>query len=216
MIRTSICKGCTLVILPILFLCSFSGLERKVQPDRYLEIFESQKPYFQKELKDAYSHYKVSFIPREIQVIQGVKQGKISSLQAQEWLNESDSEISFLITIEIPENGNKEFLKFEKDSTTYDQRLDYYAFEFARDIQIVTIDNQTINVSDYHFERDFGLSPKGTFSVSFTKPENIKEFDLVIDDKIYGSQAKRITFNYAKFNDLPQLKKINKWKNHKE
>lgn len=196
------------------FTCfGFTSIMCGVDPAVYLEEYQLQSGEFKKEVSDNSVIYTVSYIPKEIQVIQAVRNKSVTNSEAQQWLNNKDNEVSFIFQIEIPSIGKQEFLKMESDSIPYEQRLKYFSFNFKNDMSLLVNGSEKIAFNNFHFERDFGMSPKGTFTVSAILPKSTKRIEFVFHDKIYGSKEHSIEFDFKKMKSLPQLKTINKWKN---
>lgn len=199
----------------LVFACfSFTTIICGVDPEEYIEVYQSKSAEFKKEVSDNSVVYTVSYIPKELQVIQAIRNKSVTNSEAQEWLSKKDNEVSFIFQIEIPSNGKQEFLKMESDSVPYEQRLKYYSFNFKNDISLLVNGSKKIAINNYHFERDFGMSTKGTFTVSAEIPKNTKRITFVFNDKIYGSMVHSIEFDFNTMKSLPQLKTINKWKNY--
>jgi hypothetical protein len=67
-------------------------------------------------------------------------------------------------------------------------------------------------VESFQFERNFGMTNKGSFLFEIPK-ENIGEtLKISIASKIYTHTALEFTFSKKTLNSLPQLKKVSKWK----
>ncbi|TNF48834.1 MAG: hypothetical protein EP305_04485 [Bacteroidetes bacterium] len=199
--------------LTMLTLNSFIWVEYGVEPSNYITSINEKNEVFQKDVWSGDVHYMIGYIPKELQVIQAMKRGTISEIEAQKWLKGKEKEVTLLFQIEIPVNGRQEFLTFEKDSTTYEERVKYFSFGFKNDIHIVENNLTEIGIVDYHFERDFGLSPKGTISISFNLSNQVKTLQFKFDDKVYGNGVISVDFDIKEIKKLPKLKDPTKWKN---
>lgn len=184
----------------------------KVKPDDFIRKFKEQQSFFELVFPDSLARYELKLVPKELQVIQGVKQGKISDKEAEEWLKTADETYDFMLHISIPENGRKEFLKTEVDDFDYDMRLKYYAFEFMQDIS-VSIDGETVPVKNYHFERDFGIGPHGVIQFNVLRKKKAKEMVMTINDQVYGTRTALFVMDLKRIEKLPKLKHIDRWKN---
>jgi hypothetical protein len=206
------------IFLPILIALlsySFIGVERSVEPEEYLLSYQQMGTSVQKDVWSGKVHYFAGFLTKEIQVIHALQRGTMSKQEASTWLKKKENEVTILFQIEIPANGRQEFLKYEVDSSTYEERVKYYSFEFKNDITLSGNNSTELKISDYHFERDFGLSPKGTISLSVILPKNLKTLVLKFNDQIYGDGVNTIDFDLKEINALPKLKDPRKWKNLK-
>lgn len=110
-------------------------------------------------------------------------------------------------TLEINiENFNDEILKYKIQSPTeYNERVDYYAFKFQNDITMEQ-DNKKYPCRAYHFERNYGLSPKAKFVLAFDKMNDDKNRTIVINEKYLGSGIIKYTITPADIEKLPILK----------
>jgi hypothetical protein len=211
MIRKS--RHITLPLLLALLSYSFIGVDSNVEPEEYLQSYKQLNSSVQKDVWSGDVHYSASYITKEIQVIQALQRGTMTKREAQLWLKNKENEVTILFQIEIPANGRQEFLKYEVDSSTYEERVKYFSFEFKNDIALNGNNSTELKVKDYHFERDFGLSRKGTITLSVSLPKKIKTLQLKFNDKIYGDGNETIEFDLKKIHALPKLKDPRKWKN---
>lgn len=198
-----------IVVILFLIMTSFIWKE-KVLPDEYVQSYSANKTLFVKSVEGKDVMYTAKMIPAELRVIYQFKRGQINVEEAKELVESRKGEVEFILELEIPSNGNNEFLKAESDTMNYDERLSYFAFDFKEDIKI-WIDNHVITLTDYHFERDFGVSPKGTFTFSVMTQKNEKTLIIEIDNKVYGDRIQAIEFDLSSLKTLPRLKNIKKW-----
>lgn len=199
----------------VLLLFVISGFEWHlgVDPESYVNEYNDRKSSFQKTIIDNEVQYSFSFIPQELRIIQQYRKGLIEQDEVEKRLKQKETSYEFMLQIEIPENGNQEFLKYQADSISYESRVEYFAFGFSNDI-IVNFDNSTDQkISGYSFERNFGASPKGTISFYIDVPDKTEKITIQFNDQVYGSQTQKVTFDLNDIKALPQLKKVTKWKN---
>ena len=104
----------------------------------------------------------------------------------------------------------QEFLKKDNPNYSYDERLEYYAFEFQKHIQVMN-DKEENLLQNFIFERDFGLKTYGTFILRVKKTKDAS-IQLKWEDHVYGQEKLQLEIDLRTFHELPQLKKINKWK----
>jgi hypothetical protein len=196
-------------MLLLSFISSFRGLD----PQAYINRFEQFQSTIDKEIKSGHAIYTIHFLNKEIQVIEAFYRGIITNVEAYDWLNEKENEVKIHFQIEIPENGSREFLKFEMDGTTYEERLNYFAFEFWKDIEVLGNKSKVLKITNYHFERDFGISTKGNITFYIRVDNNLQKIQLTFNDKIYGNGKLSTEFDLTELKSLPKLKNPRKWKN---
>lgn len=190
---------------------SFTYQLFKVGPDEYIQKFRSMNDDFELVYKDSLAHYDLLFTSKELQVIHAVNKGSLTIDEAKEWMQQSENSFDFMLRISIPSSGRQEFLKTEVDDYGYDERLKYYAFALANDIT-ASVDGEIMQLSDYHFERNFGMSPHGLIRLSVPKTKGASELILNIHDRVYGTHTIKFVFDLKKIEKLPKLKHIDKWK----
>ena len=184
-----------------------------VEPSQFVKAFMEIEGEFSQTEIDGIVHYHLKLIPAELRVISSVKKGVFDEQMAEEFLTRSKARLDFILQIQIPENGHQEFLKFESDTISYEEKVEYYAFDFQENIKVIIDGDVTSRVSDYIFERNYGSSPKGTFSFSIPYEIGDKNIEIKIDDKVYGSKENTFSFETKSIKKLPRLKKVKKWIN---
>jgi len=184
---------------------------KKVDPQKYLEIYTQNRAQTTKsELVDNIQ-YKIQYVPLELKLIQLHKKGAMSESVYDQYQFDKKKYVEFLFQISIPEFGG-EFLKYESNETSYNQRLDYYSFNLKDDIRIVLDKSDTVLCSEFIFERNFGSSPNGSFILGANISNKYKQLTVIINDRVLTSQELKFNFSYQDFKKLPSLKKYNKWK----
>lgn len=111
----------------------------------------------------------------------------------------------FSLQLELPEQGG-DLLKYQlPDSASLHQRVQYYSFDVSKDI-ILLQDEQKIPCVMHHFERTFGISPKLTLmlafsrkDVDFTKNFVFRFKDVIFDKGVFNLQySKDVLETYPK------------------
>lgn len=195
------------LIVPFILL-SFSL--SKVQPEKFITEFnkKSDKLHFTIKTKNDVL-YEFFLIPDELRTISDYKKGLINAKEVSSRLNYSD-EFSILLKLHVPSLVKQEFLKKDNPNYSYDERLEYYAFEFQKHIQVMN-DKEENLLQNFIFERDFGLKTYGTFILRVKKTKGTS-IHLKWEDHVYGQEKLELEIDLRTFHELPQLKKINKWK----
>jgi hypothetical protein len=184
-----------------------------VHPDKYITEFKKKSALLTLSNSTELVSYTLHYFPIELQAIRSYRQSKNASKEIESELNAAKKQYQFLLELNIPQNGSKEFLSFsDGGKNTYEQRLKYFSFQFGKDIQYLSKDNMWLPVESFQFERNFGMTNKGSFLFEIPK-ENIGEtLKISIASKIYTHTALEFTFSKKTLNSLPQLKKVSKWK----
>jgi len=184
-----------------------------VHPDKYITEFKKKSALLTLSNSTELVSYTLHYFPIELQAIRSYRQSKNASKEIESELNAAKKQYQFLLELNIPQNGSKEFLSFsDGGKNNYEQRLKYFSFQFGKDIQYLSKDNMWLPVESFQFERNFGMTNKGSFLFEIPK-ENIGEtLKISIASKIYTHTALEFTFSKKTLNSLPQLKKVSKWK----
>lgn len=184
-----------------------------VHPDKYITEFKKKSALLTLSNSTELVSYTLHYFPIELQAIRSYRQSKNASKEVESELNAAKKKYQFLLELNIPQNGSKEFLSFsDGGKNNYEQRLKYFSFQFGKDIQYLSKDNMRLPVESFQFERNFGMTNKGSFLFEIPK-ENIGEtLKITIASKIYTHTALEFTFSKKTLNSLPQLKKVSKWK----
>jgi hypothetical protein len=184
-----------------------------VHPDKYITEFKKKSALLTISNSTELVSYTLHYFPIELQAIRSYRQSKNASKEVESELIAAKKQYQFLLELNIPQNGSKEFLSFsDGGKNNYEQRLKYFSFQFGKDIQYLSKDNMWLPVESFQFERNFGMTNKGSFLFEIPK-ENIGEtLKISIASKIYTHTALEFTFSKKTLNSLPQLKKVSKWK----
>ena len=103
-------------------------------------------------------------------------------------------------------NFNDEILKYKTRSPEeYSEKVDYYSFRFQQDVFEV-IEKDTLKCTSYHFERNYGISPKIRFNLAFASSVSEADRTIYINDKYLGTGPVKMTFSKKDLNNLPELK----------
>ncbi len=182
-----------------------------VNPEAYISAYKQNISSFRKYFSDTKLNYMISLVPKELTLISQYKRGLLNKEAVNEILKNNSNEIDFILELELPENGNRAFLKFPSDRLDYEERLKYYAFSFLDDIKVFNENKEDLYINAYNFERNFGASPKATFTFSITPNKRNKKIMLQINDQVYGHSLVHFEFNMKQLQSLPRLKNATKW-----
>jgi len=111
--------------------------------------------------------------------------------------------------LEVSIDGfSEELLHYKPDvmnAGDFDKRVAYYAFDMQKDICIVQADKDTIPCTMYHYERNYGISPKNNFMLGF-HASHLKDAVLVYDNKYLTTGPVKFALNEQELFTHPQIK----------
>lgn len=149
------------------------------------EFVKEQKETLTYEKKIKEVNYKLYYISNEQMALKQINDiSKINQTQYDSIVRNYDSLLFFNLEIDI-DNFNGELLQYKLDEdaeASYNDRVDYYAFRMQKNISIVLNERDTIPCMLYHFERNYGISPKSNFMIGFKTP-SIKNAVFVYENK---------------------------------
>jgi hypothetical protein len=193
------------------FLFGFIESDNKaVDPIDFQKYVRENGNSFKKLLIHEDIHYSIVYLPEELKIIHDFNNRIITREEAWQELKNSKNQLTLLFQIEIPENGRQEFLKYRPDSVSYEQRIKYYSFDFQKDISITDSKGSIMKINTFHFEREFGLSGKGTFTLILNKETKVEQLNILFNDEIFGGKELEMKLPIPQ---LPKLKHTKKWKN---
>lgn len=105
-------------------------------------------------------------------------------------------------------NGSGELLKHKLSSNSnYTARVQYFAFDMQKDIQIKYGDGEPQPCVLYHFERTYDIVPYAKFILGFEKVEGNDSQDIVVEynDHVFDKGLMKFRFNIENFNKIPKL-----------
>lgn len=118
-----------------------------------------------------------------------------------------DSLLFFNLEISI-DNFTEEMIHYKlnaSEEAAFDKRTAYYAFDMQKDISIVLADKDTIPCAMYHYERNYGVSPKNNFMLGFNVSQ-LKNAVLVYDNKYLTTGPVKFALNEQELFTHPQIK----------
>ena len=196
--------------LGLVFLISFVLMSCQIQDKKELtkeaytkEINEKKNGFFTKKINKV--EYMLLYKPLDYMIINENKNRDISSLEMDSLRKEYGSMEYYTLEINI-EDFKDEILKYKILSPVdYNERVDYYAFKFQNDISMEQ-DGKKYLCKAYHFERNYGLSPKAKFILAFDKMDDKKNRTIEINEKYLGSGIIKYTITPEDLEKLPILK----------
>lgn len=201
-----------LLLSSVVFLIIGCAHSKSVSPSAYIAKVNTLSEQLVSKQFSGSGQYTLRLVPSALRIIQLYKNKHINVVQAQEMLAQSSERYDFMLHVIIPENGSREFMSFDNGKDSYESKVKYFSFLFGDDIKFRGKDGVWMKVSGYNFERDFGLTPKGTMLFSLPRLVIGKTLVIEIKDQIFGNQALQFEFDLNVINKLPRLEPVSKWK----
>ncbi len=116
-----------------------------------------------------------------------------------------DGLLFFNLEISI-DDFNEELLHYKpQPGDDYEERVAYYAFGMQKDICIVVAEKDTIPCAMYHYERNYGVSPKNNFMLGFNT-SHVKDAVLVYDNPYLPTGPVKFALNEQELFTHSQIK----------
>lgn len=165
-----------MVAITVTFSCSKTGSKTyEVNSASDVNEFvkeQKEKSTYEKKIKEV--NYKLIYITNEQMALRDIKDlSKIEQTQFDSIIHNYDSLLFFNLEISI-DNFNDDILKYKLEGdmeSSYTQLVDYYAFKMQKDISIVQNEKDTMPCVLYHYERNYGVSPKTNILLGFKIPK---------------------------------------------
>lgn len=175
-------------------------------PANYVKWVEDPKNGLRKEKEIKDIIFSLLYQPAEYIICEDRKKESISSEELKKELDDHSELEYYNLKIGAKDAGS-ELLKYKlSNGGEYTKRVDYYAFKFEKDIELVAGDD-TIPCSIFHFERAFDVAPYSSFLIGFKIPAKCKNKDrtIIIEDKIFNKGIVKFLFSEKRINKLPKL-----------
>lgn len=139
--------------------------------------------YYEKKINEV--NYKLKYISIEEMALRNVNDVELlNQTRFDSILKDYDSLVFFNLEISI-DDFYDDILKYKLDGDiefNYSQLVEYYSFKMQKDIKLVQNEKDTIPCALYHYERNYGLSPKTNIMIGF-KLKNTKNLTFVYENK---------------------------------
>jgi hypothetical protein len=202
-----------LLIAPILFSVGMiHSVNNSLEPEDYKTWFGKNKNTFVKSQQVEEYKYDLMLVPTEMKLLNYARTTKVSKEEVKTFLKSFENFLDFSLKIEIPENGNIEFLKYPgSNGKTYEERLKHYAFSLQSTIILKTEDGKEYTCKDYVFERSFDIQPSATISFGFDRPKDLKDFQIIIHDTGFKDLTVNFPYEIKNIDKSPKLKYSKIW-----
>ncbi len=167
---------------------------------------ESEKNTYKKRIKEV--DFKLKYISNEQMALEDMKGlSEVTQAGFDSIIKNYDSLLFFNLEVTI-DNFNEEMLKYklgENPEASYNDRIDYYSFRMQKDINLVLSEKDTVPCILYHYERNYGVSPKNNFMIGF-KTSKIRNAVLVYDNKFLNTGTVKFALNEQEILNHPKIK----------
>jgi hypothetical protein len=121
----------------------------------------------------------------------------------------------FLFHVALNDGNNDWLNSSTKRFSDYEEQIKYLSFSMQNDFKLLR-NKDTVDCSMFHFERDYGIRPFGTFLIGF--PCKINEgtgndtvninnsLKVIYTDSAFGDEIIEFPFLYSSINKIPTLK----------
>ncbi len=143
--------------------------------------------------------FQMKFVPDDLQILNSNEE---LDQNLYEELKQEYKNIAFF-TLDIKTKNSSDLLKYNLvEQEEYFQRIEYYSFRIKNDLYLAT-ETDTIHPILYHFERDYGLTPRVKVNLAFESQDSIFNDKIIYYDRIFNKDY--IYFSFDELDDLPQL-----------
>jgi len=201
--------------LPIVALLAsgFVSSIRGVNPEEFEATYRANIDSYKKAVHLDLVDYEILFVPNEIRFIKMAKRNTVSATEEEAFYEAHENHYEFLLQLSNPKYTG-EFIQIPyDDQTSYEQRLSYYSFEMEKDLKFVVDEKDTLSITDYTFERNFGASPKVSILIGLHYPKKFTQIELLVDNQMIPHNTVGFSFLSSDLHALPTLKKYKQWKN---
>jgi hypothetical protein len=130
-------------------------------------------------------NFKLKYISAEEMALRNLGDvSKFTQASFDSMVKDYEGQLYFNLEVSI-DHFNEEILHYKMDPSAggaFEERVNYYSFNMQKDICIVIAEKDTIPCTMYHYERNYGISPKNNFMLGF-ETKQLKDAVLVYDNK---------------------------------
>jgi hypothetical protein len=193
-------------ILVLALTLTLGSCENRMNGEQYMAFVKQEESGCLKQVAAGSFLYSIQYKPSEyilysegLQVGDSLYDQRKKDLKGTIWLN-----VAFKLA-----HGTTTPLKYNVSSyDEYNQRLNYYLGEAAKDVRLVYGARELAPIS-YHFETNYGLTPQETMVLGFALPDNeplpTKDFQLALVDKVFNNGIIKATFLSETLQALPAV-----------
>lgn len=176
---------------------------KKIPLNEYMAYIENVENGYKVKNETDKIEMTVQFRPPEYKIIKSFGWNEIDYQTHQTLMQEYDNGLEFLFTIRPKENID--LLKVDFSSMDSRNRIKYLSSDAQKDFKLIN-GKDTLNCDMYHFERLYNLDSRIQFLIGFSKPEKVRDLQLIYSDKCWGFEIQRFSFDSKKINNIPLVK----------
>lgn len=193
------------VIILTAGLLVFGFNEKELNAEDYVTFIESENNALMNIKKIDNLSFQLQYCTDEYLLLMEHKTDNIPNALIEEKKRENDSLVYFKLRISA--KGTNDVLSHQISSTDeYYSRIQFLSYELEENIALLN-GNDTIFPALFHFERTYGVAPFADFIMAFhTKIKENDDFQILIDDKSFGSGLLKFTYSNNDIQNIPKLK----------
>jgi hypothetical protein len=165
---------------------------------------EAEKHAYETKIKDV--NLTLKYISNEQMALRDLDDlSKATQASFDSILKGYDSLLFFNLEVSI-DHFNEELLHYKPEQgASFEERVAYYSFDMQKNICIVVAEKDTIPCTMYHYERNYGVSPKNTFMLGF-EASHLKNAVLIYDNQFLTTGPVKFALRDQDLFTHPQIK----------
>lgn len=196
--------------LTLLLSCGRQGMQSyEISSGRDAEKFveaEKEKNTYEKKIKEV--NFRLRYISHEQMALRDLGDlSKATQTSFDSLVKGYEDFLFFNLEIEI-DHFNEEMIHYMPDPNSmpgFEERTAYYSFGMQKDISIVLAEKDTIPCTVYHYERNYGVSPKNNFMLGF-RSGAVKNAVLIYDNTCLTTGPVKFALNEQELLNHPKIK----------
>lgn len=198
-------KSNTILLLSILITaCTSASHKSFVEKDELINMVNNKSTGIYSKTINGIK-YAIQYKPSDYMALQEMQDKTLDNNELKKLIEEYNKYEYYTFEISI-DGFTDEILKYQlKTTDEYTERLNYYAFKFQNDINLIQ-ETDTLTTVNYHFERNYGLAPNVKFLLAFKRADDSKDRTFVCNEKYLGSGIVKINITPDDLKEIPKLK----------
>ncbi len=202
------------LIASTFFMVSCSDRSQVYKPSDYINWINNPENNLISEHKSDTFTYSIQYRPTAYLALMESGSPEIQIEEFQELEKSLSGQEQFLFRVSLS-NGESNWLESgTKNFNDFDEQINYLSFVMQKDFKLVK-DQDTIDCSMFHFERDYGIRPFGTFLLGFyestEKPVSVdsitdKSLKVIFTDSAFEDEIVEFNFSSNDIKKIPTLK----------